>query len=107
MAHRVRRVIGALPVLPLTATPIQNSLRELWGLVEYVDPSGTLLEDYNKPVFEDVCADDGRGVAAYQAEDLRGWLTTVVQRASRLRGMLGEGDVGEAATESTRDLRLG
>ena len=52
MAHRVRRVIGAAPVLLLTATPIQNSLRELWGLVQYVDPSGTLLGD--KPVFEDV-----------------------------------------------------
>ena len=63
MAHRVRRVIGASPVLLLTATPIQNSLRELWGLVQYVDPTGTLLGD--KPVFEDVfCADDGRGVAA-------------------------------------------
>ncbi len=82
MAHRVRRVIGASPVLLLTATPIQNSLRELWGLVQYVDPSGTLLGD--KPVFEDVfCADDGRGVAAHQAEELRRRLTTVVQRTLR------------------------
>ena len=82
MAHRVRRVIGASPVLLLTATPIQNSLRELWGLVQYVDPTGTLLGD--KPVFEDVfCADDGRGVAAHQAEELRGRLTTVVQRTLR------------------------
>ena len=82
MAHRVRRVIGAAPVLLLTATPIQNSLRELWGLVQYVDPSGTLLGD--KPVFEDVfCADDGRGVAAHQSEELRRRLTTVVQRTLR------------------------
>ena len=82
MAHRVRQVIGASPVLLLTATPIQNSLRELWGLVQYVDPSGTLLGD--KPVFEDVfCADDGRGVAAHQAEELRRRLTTVVQRTLR------------------------
>ena len=82
MAHRVRRVIGASPVLLLTATPIQNSLRELWGLVQYVDPTGTLLGD--KPVFEDVfCADDGRGVAAHQAEELRGRLATVVQRTLR------------------------
>ena len=42
-AHRVRQVIGASPVLLLTATPIQNSLHELWGLVQYVDPTGTLL----------------------------------------------------------------
>ncbi len=82
MAHRVRRVIGASPVLLLTATPIQNSLRELWGLVQYVDPTGTLLGD--KPVFEDVfCADDGRGVAAHQSEELRRRLTTVVQRTLR------------------------
>ena len=33
------------PVLLLTATPIQNSLAELWGLVQYVDPTGTLLGD--------------------------------------------------------------
>ena len=82
MAHRVRRVIGASPVLLLTATPIQNSLRELWGLVQYVDPSGTLLED--KPVFEDVfCADDGRGVATHQSEELRRRLSSVVQRTLR------------------------
>ncbi len=82
MAHRVRRVIGASPVLLLTATPIQNSLRELWGLVQYVDPSGTLLGD--KPVFEDVfCADDGRGVATHQSEELRRRLATVVQRTLR------------------------
>ncbi|MYE81587.1 MAG: DEAD/DEAH box helicase, partial [Gammaproteobacteria bacterium] len=82
MAHRVRQVIGASPVLLLTATPIQNSLRELWGLVQYVDPSGTLLGD--KPVFEDVfCADDGRGVAAHQSEELRQRLGTVVQRTLR------------------------
>ena len=86
MAHRVRRVIGASPVLLLTATPIQNSLRELWGLVQYVDPTGTLLGD--KPVFEDVfCADDGRGVAAHQAEELRGRLTTVVQRTLRRQAL--------------------
>ena len=82
MAHRVRRVIGASPVLLLTATPIQNSLRELWGLVQYVDPSGTLLGD--KPVFEDVfCADDGRGVATHQSEELRRRLAIVVQRTLR------------------------
>ena len=34
-----------MPVLLLTATPIQNSLAELWGLVQYVDPLGTLLGD--------------------------------------------------------------
>ena len=81
-AHRVREVIGAAPVLLLSATPIQNSLSELWGLVQYVDPTGTLLGD--KPVFEKVfCADDGRGVALEQADELKRRLGTVVQRTLR------------------------
>ena len=81
-AHRVRQIIGAAPVLLLTATPIQNSLNELWGLVQYVDPTGTLLGE--KPVFEDVfCADDGRGVATEQSEELKRRLGTVVQRTLR------------------------
>ncbi len=82
-AHRMREVIGASPVVLLTATPIQNSLAELWGLVQYVDPTGTLLG--TKPVFEDVfCAGgDGRGVAAEQARELRRRLGTVIQRTLR------------------------
>ena len=81
-AHRLRQVIGASPVLLLTATPIQNSLKELWGLVQYVDPTGTLLGD--KPVFEDVfCADDGRGVTPAQSEELKRRLRTVVKRTLR------------------------
>ena len=82
-AHRVRKIIGASPVLLLTATPIQNSLAELWALVQYVDPTGTLLG--TKPVFEDVfCAGgDGRGVAAEQAQELKRRLGTVIQRTLR------------------------
>ena len=81
-AHRVRTVIGASPVLLLTATPIQNSLSELWGLVQYVDPSGTLLGD--KPTFEKVfCAGDGRTVVPEQADELKRRLDTVVQRTVR------------------------
>ena len=81
-AHRVREIIGASPVLLLTATPIQNSLSELWGLVQYVDPSGTLLGD--KPTFEKVfCARDGRTVVVEQAEELTRRLDTVVQRTLR------------------------
>ncbi len=82
-AHRVLKIIGASPVLLLTATPIQNSLAELWGLVQYVDPTGTLLGD--KPVFENVfCKDgDGRRVAAEQADELRNRLATVVKRTLR------------------------
>ena len=45
MAHRVRGFLRSAPVLLLTATPMQNSLAELWGLVQYVEPTGTLLGD--------------------------------------------------------------
>src|SRR6202166_1596168 len=45
MAHRVRGFLRSTPVLLLTATPLQNSLAELWGLVQYVEPTGTLLGD--------------------------------------------------------------
>ena len=82
-AHRLRQIIGAAPVLLLTATPIQNSLAELWGLVQYIDRTGTLLGP--KPVFENVfCADSaGRQVVAEQAEELRRRLSVVVQRTLR------------------------
>ncbi len=82
-AHRVRKIIGASPVLLLTATPIQNSLSELWGLVQYVDRTGTLLG--TKPVFEDIfCAGgDGRQVAGEQAHELKRRLDTVIQRTLR------------------------
>ncbi len=82
-AHRLRKIIGAAPVLLLTATPIQNSLSELWGLVQYIDRTGTLLG--TKPVFEDVfCAGgDGRRVAAEQAVELKRRLGAVVQRTLR------------------------
>jgi SNF2 family DNA or RNA helicase len=45
MAHRVRSFLRTSPVLLLTATPMQNSLAELWRLVQYVEPTGTLLGD--------------------------------------------------------------
>ena len=58
MAHRVRGFLRSASVLLLTATPIQNSLAELWGLVRYVEPTGTLLGDIT--TFREVfwCEDD-------------------------------------------------
>lgn len=53
----MRKIIGASPVLLLTATPIQNSLAELWGLIQFVDPTGTLLGD--RPTFEDLFCTGG------------------------------------------------
>jgi SNF2 family DNA or RNA helicase len=43
MAHRVRGFLRTAPVLLLTATPMQNSLAELWGLVQYVEPRALCL----------------------------------------------------------------
>jgi superfamily II DNA or RNA helicase len=84
IAGRLREVLTAkaTPVLLLTATPIQNGLSELWGLVQYVDPLGTLLGDL--PTFREVfCGDDDRHVATGQAEELRTRLRAVVQRTLR------------------------
>jgi adenine-specific DNA-methyltransferase len=38
IASRVRTAIGDRPKLLLTATPLQNSLLELYGLVSFIDP---------------------------------------------------------------------
>ncbi|MBL8917284.1 MAG: DEAD/DEAH box helicase family protein [Myxococcaceae bacterium] len=83
-AGRVREVLQAsqTPVLLLTATPIQNNLAELWGLVQYVDPLGTLLGDL--PTFRQVfCGDDDRQLARGQEQELRSRLEHVLQRTLR------------------------
>lgn len=82
MAHRVRSAIGQAPVLLLTATPIQNSLTELWGLVQYVEPTGTLLGKL--PTFRQVfCDGDDRTLIPGQAHELKRRLGTVLQRTLR------------------------
>jgi SNF2 family DNA or RNA helicase len=82
MAARVRTFLRQSPVLLLTATPIQNNLTELWGLVQYVEPTGTLLG--NLRTFRDVfCEDDDRMLVAGQDDELRRRIETVVQRTLR------------------------
>src|SRR5262249_21938937 len=81
-AHRVRGLLGTAPVLLLTATPIQNSLAELWSLVQYVDRTGTLLGDL--ATFRSVfCTDDDRALAPGQEHELGRRLSTVMQRTLR------------------------
>jgi SNF2 family DNA or RNA helicase len=83
-AGRVRHVLleRHIPVLLLTATPIQNTLLELWGLVQYVDPLGTLLGDL--PTFREVfCEADHRMVTPGQEQELRSRLQSVLQRTLR------------------------
>jgi Helicase conserved C-terminal domain/SNF2-related domain len=82
IAHRVREAIGAAPVLLLTATPLQNSLAELWGLVQYVEPTGTLfgsLETFRK-VF---CPGDDAKIADGQEDELRRRMASICQRTLR------------------------
>lgn len=83
-AGRLREVLTTFqtPVLLLTATPIQNNLAELWGLVQYVDPLGTLLGDL--PTFREVfCGVDDRQPAPGHEEELRMRLKTILKRTLR------------------------
>lgn len=81
-ANRVRQFLRTSPVLLLTATPIQNSLAELWGLVQYVEPTGTLLGDIStfRKVF---CAEDDRTLLPGQEHELQRRLGRVCQRTLR------------------------
>lgn len=82
IADRVRSFLRKSPVLLLTATPIQNNLTELWGLVQYVEPTGTLLG--NLRTFRDVfCDGDDRTLVRGQDDELRRRIETVVQRTLR------------------------
>jgi superfamily II DNA or RNA helicase len=83
-AGRVRELVkrGGTPVLLLTATPIQNSLAELWGLVQYVEPTGTLLGKLS--TFRELfCDGSDRTVLPEQVQELRRRLTVVMQRTLR------------------------
>ncbi len=82
MAHRVRAFLRSTPVLLLTATPMQNSLAELWGLVQYVEPTGTLLGDIAtfRKVF---CSDDDRNLVPGQEHELKRRLAMVQRRTLR------------------------
>src|ERR1700685_4649657 len=82
MAHRVRGFLRSTPVLLLTATPMQNSLAEIWGLVQYVEPTGTLLGDITtfRRVF---CDEDDRTLVPGQEHELQRRLAMVLQRTLR------------------------
>jgi superfamily II DNA or RNA helicase len=82
MAGRVRGVLLDTPVLLLTATPIQNTLTELWGLAQYVEKTGTLLG--NLRTFRDMfCAGDDRRLEEGQEHELRRRLEEICQRTLR------------------------
>lgn len=82
-AHQVRSFLKGTPVLLLTATPIQNNLTELWGLAQYVEPTGTLLGTL--PTFKELFCEDsaGKGVIPEQAGELRERINRICQRTLR------------------------
>jgi hypothetical protein len=81
-AHRVRDAIGHAPVLVLTATPIQNSLVELWGLAQYVEPTRTLFGDL--ATFRQVfCDGDDRRLVPGQEHELQRRIATICKRTLR------------------------
>ncbi len=83
-AGRIFDLISAsrTPVLLLTATPIQNNLSELWALVRFVDPTGTLLGDLR--TFRDTfCDRDERDMAEGQSHELRRRTQVVLKRTLR------------------------
>jgi len=82
MAGRVRTLLRETPVLLLTATPIQNSLTELWGLAQFVEPTGTLLG--NLATFRELfCEADDRQLARGQEHELQSRLAEICQRTLR------------------------
>ena len=85
-AHRVRNLLKErqTPVLLLTATPMQNNLEELWGLVHYVERTDYLLG--NLPTYRQMFSVPSReedGLPQELAFDLRNRLKSVVQRSLR------------------------
>jgi superfamily II DNA or RNA helicase len=84
IAGRVRDFLepAGTPVLLLTATPIQNHLVELWGLVQYVERTNELLGDL--PTFRELfCSDGDRTLHESLQAELRRRLATVQQRTLR------------------------
>lgn len=82
MAGRVRSLLRETPVVLLTATPIQNSLTELWGLAQFVEPTGTLLG--NVATFREMfTAGDDRRLAEGQEHELQRRVAEICQRTLR------------------------
>jgi hypothetical protein len=85
-AHRVRGLLQErrTPVLLLTATPMQNNLAELWGLVHYIEPNHRLLgslSTFRKVYVQQSQEDDG--LPDELSFELRQRLKYVVQRTLR------------------------
>ena len=73
MAGNLYELTKGIPKLMLTATPMQNSLFDLYGLIQFIDERIF----YSKAVFSD------RYIKNEQYEDLRHQVNAVLQRTLR------------------------
>lgn len=82
-AASIKALMQRSPVLLLTATPIQNNLLELWGLVQYVDPDQQVLGKFNEFNSIFVAGEGGRAIVPNMETTLRNRLSLVLKRTLR------------------------
>jgi len=78
-ARRLRELLRDRRLVLLSATPVQNSLMELFGLVSFIDRKLLGSEGYFRSRF----LEDDRGLAAANVDDLRGRLDEIAIRTLR------------------------
>ncbi|MEK7728736.1 MAG: SNF2-related protein, partial [candidate division KSB1 bacterium] len=79
IARSIRDAIGSRPKVLLTATPLQNSLMELYGLISFIDPHLFGSEE----TFREQFARNGNEMSAPEFGELRGRLRPICQRTLR------------------------
>jgi len=79
IARAIRDVIGHRPKILLTATPLQNSLMELYGLVSFIDPQLFGGEDSFRVQFSRAAGDD----SSDEFSALRSRIQPICQRTLR------------------------
>ncbi|HIB76248.1 MAG TPA: DEAD/DEAH box helicase, partial [Flavobacteriales bacterium] len=79
IARVIRDAIEGMPKILLTATPLQNSLMELFGLVSFIDPHVFGSEAYFRAEFSRKAAD----VSAAEFQRLRERIQPICQRTLR------------------------
>ena len=82
-AAQVKASIEGSPILLLSATPLQNNLYELWGLLQFVDPEYRILGRFNEFCTLFVTGEGGRAVMLDMEETLRRRLSLVLKRTLR------------------------
>lgn len=79
IARAIRDAIGSRPKVLLTATPLQNSLMELFGLVSFIDPHVF----GNEESFREQFAKRAESLTAAQNQNLRSRIGHLCQRTLR------------------------